>query len=175
MPCSVSRKARCNREKQAAQTKGRFPVHGASRRAHRPRRTAFNQTSIVRNQSPGVGGKAGRCPVNFHPLRIVASVPTSPRQALQTVGSKPCAGISAGNFRRHHPLNHLANETSRIRTSVKLRQKAATNLSQFVAFCRREFAAICRLQPKAFIARTPYSLAEPRFFVRATATIRPAC
>jgi hypothetical protein len=40
-------------------------------------------------------------------------------------------------FGRHHPLNHSANETSRIRTSVKLRQKAATNLSQFVAFCRR--------------------------------------
>ena len=78
-------------------------------------------------------------------------------------------------FGRHHPLNHSANETNRIRTSVKLRQNAATDLSQFVAFCRRAFAAICRLQPKAFIARTPYSLAEPRFFVHAPATIRPAC
>jgi len=47
-------------------------------------------------------------------------------------------------YGRHHPLNHLANETSRIRTSVKLRQKAATNLSQFVAFCHRTFAAFSR-------------------------------
>jgi hypothetical protein len=52
--------------------------------------------------------------------------------------------------RRHHPLDHSANETNRIRTSVKLRQNAATNLSQFVAFCRRAFAAFCRLHLKVF-------------------------
>ena len=46
--------------------------------------------------------------------------------------------------------------------------------NEFVAFCHREFAA-SRLQPKAFITRTPYTLAKPRFFVHAPATIRPAC
>src|SRR5208283_4049822 len=69
-------------------------------------------------------------------------------------------------FGRHHPLRHSANETSRIRTSVKLRQNAATNLSRFVAFCHREFAAICRLQPKAFHAHKPYSFASEGFGVR---------
>ncbi len=51
-------------------------------------------------------------------------------------------------FSRHHPLSHSANEIGRTPTSGKLRQKAAMNLLQFVAFCERAFAALCRLQPK---------------------------
>jgi hypothetical protein len=55
-------------------------------------------------------------------------------------------------FGRHHPLNYSANEASRIRTSGKLRQNAATELSQFVAFCY--------LHLKAFHEDKPYSLAR---------------
>jgi hypothetical protein len=36
-------------------------------------------------------------------------------------------------FGRHHPLRHSANEVSRIRSTVKMRQKAATDLSQYDA------------------------------------------
>lgn len=35
--------------------------------------------------------------------------------------------------RRHHPLRYSANEASRIRSTVKMRQKAATDLSQCAA------------------------------------------
>ena len=71
------------------------------------------------------------------------------------------------------PTNRAA--SAPVSNCGKMRQRTCRNLSQFVAFCHREFAAICRLQPKAFHAHKPYSLAEPRIFVHAPATHRPAC
>ncbi len=69
-------------------------------------------------------------------------------------------------FGRHHPLRHSTKEVSRIRISGKLRQKAATDLLQFVAFSHCAFVAICCLHLKVFHEDKPYSSSKRGFCVR---------
>jgi hypothetical protein len=74
-------------------------------------------------------------------------------------------------FGRHHPLRHSANESSRIRTSVKLRQKAATNLSQFAAFCHwqlPQFVAFGSMQLNGFQYRSTLAVHALEYTLKLT-------
>ena len=71
--------------------------------------------------------------------------------------------LKAVNFGRHHPLTVVEVRLAQPRRGDKKRQKAATNLSQYDAFCRWQFAASCRLLPSA-VMHTPSATKEPRQF-----------
>jgi len=71
--------------------------------------------------------------------------------------------LSAGNLSKTPSPNEIVRKKCGSKPSDKKRQKAATNLSQYAAFCRWQFAASCRLLPSA-VAHTAAVMKETSQF-----------